>query len=172
MEQILETGQKMGLNGEKLQEFVIEEQKRAEREAEAERQFNLQREKMKYDHDEAMENIRQEQAHKLDQNVPLNATMPELPVFEDDKDSIDDYLQRFERFARAQNWDKTRYAIILSALLTGKALTVYARLSDNGAADYDKIKTALLKNYNLNEEGSDLSLGEVNQKKMKVPHNT
>ena len=63
------------------------------------------------------------------------------------------YLQRFERFARAQNWDKTRYAIILCALLTGKALTVYARLSDNDAADYDKIKTALLKNYNLNEEG-------------------
>ena len=86
---------------------------------------------MKYDHDQAMEKIRQEQAHKLDQNVPPNATMPELPVFEDDKDSIDDYLQRFERFARAQNWDKTRYAIILSALLTGKALTVYARLSDN-----------------------------------------
>ena len=79
--------------------------------------------------------------------------MPELPVFEDDKDSIDDHLQRFERFARAQKWDKTRYAIILSALLTGKALTGYARLSDNDAADYDKIKTALLKNYNLNEEG-------------------
>ena len=64
MEQILETGQKMGLNGEKVQGFVIEEQKRAEREAQAERQFNLQREKMKYDHDQAMEKIRQEQAHK------------------------------------------------------------------------------------------------------------
>ena len=88
MEQILETGQKMGLNSEKLQEFVIEEQKRAKREAEAERQFNLQREKMKYNHDQAMEKIRQEQAHKLDKNVPINATMPELPVFEDDKDSI------------------------------------------------------------------------------------
>ena len=169
MEQILETGQKMGLNGEKLQEFVIEEQKRAEREAEAERQFNLQREKMKYDHDQAMEKIRQEQAHKLDQNVPLNATMPELPVFEDDKDSIDDYLQRFERFARAQNWDKTRYAIILSALLTGKALTVYARLSDNDAADYDKIKTALLKNYNLNEEGFRLKFRRSEPKENEGP---
>ena len=106
------------LNGEMLLEFVIEVQKRAEREAEAERQFNLQREKMKYDHDQAMEKIRQEQAHKLDQNVPLNATMPELPVFDDDKDSMDDYIQRFERSAKAQSWDKTRYAIILSALLT------------------------------------------------------
>ena len=48
---------------------------------------------MKYDHDLAIEKIRQEQANKLIQNVPTNATMPELPVFEDDKDSIDDYLQ-------------------------------------------------------------------------------
>ena len=124
MEKILETRQKMGLDGEKLQEFVIEEQKRAECKAEAERQFSLQREKMKYDHDQAMEKIRQEQANKLDQNVSINATMPELPVFEDNKDNRDDYIQHFERFARVQNWDNTRYAIILSTLLMpGKALT-------------------------------------------------
>ena len=124
---------------------------------------------MKCDHDLAMEKIRQEQANKRSQNVPTNDTMPELPVLEDDKDSINDYLQRFERFARARNWDKTRDAIILSTLLTGKALSVYARLPDNDAAAYDKIKTALLKNYNLNEEGFRLKFRRSEPKENEGP---
>ena len=68
-------------------------------------------------------------------------------------DNIDAYLQRFERFAKLQNWETADYAIVLSTLLTGKALEVYARLPNTNAADYTKIKMALLKNYNLTEEG-------------------
>ena len=43
--------------------------------------------------------------------------------------------------------------MVLSSLLTGKSLDVYARLPDEEAADYDKIKIALQKRYNLTEEG-------------------
>ena len=79
--------------------------------------------------------------------------MPELPVFDDTKDNIDNYLGRFERFAKIQKWETTHYATVLSALLTGRALTTYARLSSEDAADYIKIKQALLKTYNHTEEG-------------------
>ena len=62
-------------------------------------------------------------------------------------------MKRFERFAKIQRLENSNLAIALSALLSGKALEVFARLSRNDATDYTKIKTALLKSYNLTEEG-------------------
>ena len=42
---------------------------------------------------------------------------------------------------------------MLSALLSGRALEVYARLSYDEATDYNKVKSALLKRYNTTEKG-------------------
>ena len=84
----------------------------------------------------------------------ISSRVLELPIFRDGIDNIDAYLQRFERFAKLQNWETADYAMGLSTLLTGKALEVYARLPNADAADYTKIKMALLKNYNVTEEGS------------------
>ena len=44
-----------------------------------------------------------------------------------------------------QNWEPVDYAMILSALLTGKALEVYSRMPISDVSDYNKIKAALLK---------------------------
>jgi hypothetical protein len=41
----------------------------------------------------------------------------------------------------------------LCALLTGRALEVYSRLSDDEAVDYKTVKRALLDRYNLTAEG-------------------
>lgn len=78
---------------------------------------------------------------------------PKLPVFEDGKDEMDSYLQRFERFATAQNWKSELWATHLSALLKGRALDVYALLPSDKALDYNELKTALLKRYELTEDG-------------------
>ena len=45
------------------------------------------------------------------------------------------------------------WAAYLSALLKGLALDVYDRLSTEDAADYDKLKDALLKNFDITERG-------------------
>ena len=82
-----------------------------------------------------------------------NAKAPKLPSFIDGKDELDAYLLMFERFAEARGWNKEDWAINLSALLTGEALTVYGRLSVAESLDYDKVKIALLKRYQLSEEG-------------------
>lgn len=81
------------------------------------------------------------------------AKAPKLPVFQADKDDMDSYLIRFERYAEAQKWAKDTWASCLSALLTGKALEVYYRLAKEDIQDYDKMKSALLKNFQLTEEG-------------------
>lgn len=64
---------------------------------------------------------------------------------------MDSYLLRFERFATSQNWDKGIWATNLSALLKGKALEVCSRLTHEQALDYDTLKLALLKRFDMTE---------------------
>ena len=81
------------------------------------------------------------------------AKAPKLPSFVDGKDDLDAYLQRFERFAETAKWIKDGWASKLSALLSGRALEVYSSLSVEAAKDYDKVKIALMKRYDLTEDG-------------------
>ena len=62
------------------------------------------------------------------QNARTARPKPRLPCFVDQKDKIDSYLQRFERFASNEGWEVESYGMYLSTLLTGKALEVYTRL--------------------------------------------
>ena len=81
------------------------------------------------------------------------APVPKLPKFEEGKDEMDAFLERFERFATSQDWPREGWAINVSSLLTGTALQVYASLSETEAGDYEGLKMALLKRFDLNEEG-------------------
>ncbi|XP_041461733.1 uncharacterized protein LOC121413037 [Lytechinus variegatus] len=147
---LMAAGKEFGLTGEALKKFVSDEQKkqrdeRAEllelkkREKEtAEIQLEIEREK----------NVKGES-----KSVGQRAWSPKLPPFHEDKDNIDAYLQRFERYADTQNWPRADWAINLSALLTGKALDVHSRLTSDEAKDYKTLKTALLKAFQLTSEG-------------------
>ena len=80
------------------------------------------------------------------------SSKPKLPKFDEDKDDMDLYLARFERFARTLKWKRDEWAMCLSTLLTGKGLQVYASMPDSDADGYDRLKVALLKQYRLTEE--------------------
>ncbi|XP_068213666.1 uncharacterized protein, partial [Palaemon carinicauda] len=86
-------------------------------------------------------------------NHSPKAKIPNLPEFVDGKDELDSYLLRFERYANTHKWDRSTWASSLSALLTGNALLVYGRLSDDDAKDYEILKKALFRRYDLTEEG-------------------
>ena len=88
--------------------------------------------------------LEKEKSEKL-----AHARDPKLPYFEESKDKMDSYLSRFEKYAAANKWDTKKWdtnvwAAYLSALLKGRTLDVYHRLSTEDAAAYDK--GALLKN--------------------------
>lgn len=70
---------------------------------------------------------------------------------------MDAYLKRFEGFAESAEWDRSCWAINLSALLQGTALDVYSRLSSSEALDYG----ILLKRFHFTEEVLGLSSGKV-----------
>ena len=78
---------------------------------------------------------------------------PKLPAFIDGKDDLESWMLRFEKFATANNWPKESWAVSMSALLTGTALETYCRLSEEEMNDYNAVKEALQKRYNLTEEG-------------------
>ncbi|XP_042886053.1 uncharacterized protein LOC122262167 [Penaeus japonicus] len=75
-----------------------------------------------------------------------------LPQFIDGKDDMDDFLRRFERLAKLQNWACENYHVYLGSVLTGKALKTYVSLSDEVLNNYDQLKTALLRTYSVDAE--------------------
>jgi len=87
----------------------------------------------------------------------------------DDRDYMDSYLHRFERYAELQGWKRDVRAAYLSALLKGTALDVYARLPPDQSKDYEILKTALLKRYALTEEGYKSKFYESKPEKGESP---
>ncbi|KAL8588884.1 hypothetical protein ACOMHN_051478 [Nucella lapillus] len=83
---------------------------------------------------------------------PNHAPRPQLPKFSEGSDSMDAYISRFEVFARNQGWPEREWAMILSALLTGKALNIFSTLPAVQQSDFDCLKKALLQGFDLTEE--------------------
>ena len=90
---------------------------------------------------------------------------PKLPKFEEGRDDMDAFLERFERFAIAQSWSKEYWAVYLSPLLTGKGLQVFISMSPDQIDDYNELKVALLKIYELTEEGFRFKFRESKSEK-------
>ena len=87
---------------------------------------------------------------------PLVIKMPILRSYHsvvEEKDELDSYLLRFERYTENASWEKDTWDIKLSALLTGRAMDVYTKMSDTDASDYDKLKKSLLTRYSNTEDG-------------------
>ena len=90
----------------------------------------------------------QAQATASSATTPLprnkDAKSPKLPSFTDEKDELDSYLLRFECYAENASWEKDTWAFKLSALLTGRAMDVYTRMSDTDLAMAEDLAMYLL----------------------------
>ena len=67
-------------------------------------------------------------------------------------DDIEAYLTTFERLMGAFSVSKERWVFKLAPQLTGKAQQAYAALDLTQTTDYDQVKSAILKRYNVTEE--------------------
>ncbi|KAH3801390.1 hypothetical protein DPMN_155039 [Dreissena polymorpha] len=81
----------------------------------------------------------------------LKVKVPKLPNFDEKNDNMDSYLSRFERYDESHKLDKAMWCLHLSTLLKEKALDVYCRFPSDDASNYDLLKTALLKRFELTE---------------------
>ena len=80
----------------------------------------------------------------------LVKSLPKIPPFNEEEDEIDTYIQRFEKLAVFYKWEADDYPILLGTLLRGKALKAYCNLAPDVANNYDELKSALLKYFQVN----------------------
>ena len=191
---LIEMGERMGLKGTNLQAFANEREKQAlEREERAQRreeekiklQMVWEKEKMmlqletaekeaeiKKKTDKRQLNILKAKAKlsgkeeaEPDKSTGVKALRPKLPKFDEEKDDTDAFLERFERFASSQGWPEKIWAVSLSPLLTGKGLQLYSSMPSDQANNYEELKKAILKRYQLTEEGFRLKFREEKPQK-------
>ena len=104
---------------------------------------------------EIMERMReqQERGHRAAEETRRAAKFPK-PMLQKltEKDDMESYLDMFERVAAQQEWPEETWATQLAGLLSGNALKCYSSLIPTCAKDYDVVKAAILKCYDVNAE--------------------
>ncbi|KAJ8034372.1 hypothetical protein HOLleu_21172 [Holothuria leucospilota] len=149
-EKYIALGKESGLQGNDLIEFAREREKIARDERQKEREH--QKEMKEYDLKIASTGSNLADSKGGSGNT-APTKLPKLPLFKEGTDDMDAFILRFERFATAANWPRTIWAISMGALLTGRALEVYSRMSDSQSKDYAKLKSALLFKFQLTPDG-------------------
>ena len=177
VERIRGMAEACNLSGQELIDFIREERMVREKHDRDERAFQLElrrndREMLEMQirletlKHESM--ITHETAANTSSQTPtprIKAKAPKLPPFDELKDDLDAYIQRFERYAISQDWERDEWAINLSAFLKGKALDVYSRLAVEDATKYDSLKDALLKRFHLTAIGFRQKFREIRAEK-------
>ncbi|XP_073721213.1 uncharacterized protein [Misgurnus anguillicaudatus] len=62
---------------------------------------------------------------------------------------VERYFSHFERVAITSKWPKAVWTLLLQSVLVGRAQEAYSALSLEKSADYDEVKAAILKAYEL-----------------------
>ncbi|XP_049894387.1 uncharacterized protein LOC126386227 [Epinephelus moara] len=69
-----------------------------------------------------------------------------------ENDDVEHFLITFERIAAACQWPKSDWVFRLIPLLTGKARGAYVHMDVDESLEYDRVKTTILKKYDINPE--------------------
>ncbi|XP_069176474.1 uncharacterized protein [Procambarus clarkii] len=75
--------------------------------------------------------------------------LPKLANFDERGDSMDAYIKCFEGHAADCGWERSKWALALSALLKGRALTIYHSLGPHQRGDFEALTTALLNGFGI-----------------------
>ena len=170
MDKIIDLARELGYEGQELRDFISRQQDRESERLKFEAiQKDKDLEKLKFEaiqKDKDLEKFKIETEREIamkkleleslshsggPKSSESNARFPKLPYFDEKTDQMDSYLTRFESYATACKWDPAMWALYLSALLKGRALEVFVRLSRDDQSDYEQIREALLNNFNLTE---------------------
>ena len=70
-----------------------------------------------------------------------------VPPFQEKE--VDKYFAHFEKVADSLNWPKESWVLLLQSVLLGKAQEIYGSLSVEQSSNYEHVKEAILKAYEL-----------------------
>ena len=83
--------------------------------------------------------------------TPRESEQPKLTKLTE-QDDVEAYLTTFERMMGVFRVEKEKWAYKQAPQLTGKAQKVFAGMEDEEAGNYDALKAAILRRYDINEE--------------------
>ena len=70
-----------------------------------------------------------------------------VPPFQEKE--VDKYFAHFEKVADSLNWPKESWVLLMQSVLVGKAQEIYGSLSVEQSSNYEHVKEAILKAYEL-----------------------
>ena len=70
-------------------------------------------------------------------------------VFPFQEKEIDKYFAHFEKVADSLNWPKESWVLLLQSVLVGRAQEIYGSPSEEQSFNYEHVKEAILKAYEL-----------------------
>ncbi|XP_070203545.1 uncharacterized protein [Littorina saxatilis] len=144
----------MGLSGKDLIDYIEGRRKEAAEEKKRREEQDFILRKMQLSADLGMQDYN-ENAHHSASNGSTNSSRdkPKMKLpFLDDKDDVEAYFRQFERAAKISGWSEDEWAARLGCLLKGKAREAYTQLPDEEAEEYDCVKTAILRRFQLTAE--------------------
>ena len=130
---------------EKERQMQLELKKLEKEEKDKDRQMQFELEKLRIQQGVNLQSVRNsnEQNHSFDasRNIRL------VPKFIEK--SVDKYFPQFEKVAENLKWPKPTWTTLLQSVLVGKAAEVYSAMSLTDSSDYEHVKQAILKAYEL-----------------------
>ena len=128
--------------------FVAESKERAEVEKakiEADKEPEKTRMENKFKEDELR--FRRDSDENRRNDFDLTKYVKLVPQL--NESDVDKYFQHFEKIAKNLRWPENVWSTLLQAALKGKAQETFAALSVADSSDYDVVKAAILKVYEL-----------------------
>uniref|UniRef100_A0A671UEB7 Gypsy retrotransposon integrase-like protein 1 n=1 Tax=Sparus aurata TaxID=8175 RepID=A0A671UEB7_SPAAU len=124
----------------RLKELDIEMRRLAIKEKELD--YELQSRKI-----EADKQIRLKELDLKGPDFDVNKCVRLVPPFSEQ--DVDKYFTLFERVAETLKWPKTIWPLLLQSVFTGKAQDAYTSMSPESSLEYEKVKSAVLRAYEL-----------------------
>ncbi|ESO00397.1 hypothetical protein HELRODRAFT_175814 [Helobdella robusta] len=156
--QYINAVKELGLTGEEASKFIDKhkheerERQRVDREHESqERERESQEREKQRMHDIEMARIQQQKndnGNCFDKFHQLRRMLP----FNEDTESIDSYLARFEDLARACELPEREWARSLSGHLKDRAVNICIQLNEQERNQYSAVKDALLRQFGATED--------------------
>ena len=141
---------------EKERQMQFEMQEKEMQEKEKERQMQLELKKLELEKEFELEKLRIQQGVSLQsvrnsnkQNHSFDASRNIRLVPKFIEKSVDKYFPQFEKVAENLKWPKPTWTTLLQSVLVGKAAEVYSAMSLTDSSDYEHVKQAILKAYEL-----------------------
>ena len=126
------------LEREKMKvEYEMKERENEMKERESQRQFELEKLRL----------LKKSEVSPVISEFDAAKNIRLVPKFQEK--AVEKYFPQFEKVAENLKWPKKYWSTLLQSVLIGKAAEVYSALAIADSSDYDKVKAAILKAYQL-----------------------